>query len=134
MKRHGKEERDALLVLTNRIIAAVKQAFDTGRALGPGGPFVKALAPFLDFYSKALEAVANALEQINNLRKAQVLSTGDSSIISALIADSQPVWPPPLVKVWLRRGRREPGLAARRPVEAHRWPCDPARVAVKRVL
>ncbi|MEK7375700.1 MAG: hypothetical protein AABZ57_00835, partial [Candidatus Margulisiibacteriota bacterium] len=55
----------------------------------PGGPIVTALVPFLDFYSKALGEVADALDKIDNMRKEQVLSTGDCSVIDKIIADSQ---------------------------------------------
>ena len=70
-------------------IRAVKQAFDLARQLGPGGPMVTAIAPFLDFYSLALGAIADALDVIDEMRKEQVLSTGDCSIIEAIIADPQ---------------------------------------------
>lgn len=50
---------------------------------------VTAIAPFLDFYSLALGAIADALDVIDEMRKEQVLSTGDCSIIEAIIADPQ---------------------------------------------
>lgn len=70
-------------------IRKVKQAFDLVRSLGPGGPIVTALSPFLEFYSQALGAIADALDVIDEMRKEQVLSTGDCSIIEAIIADPQ---------------------------------------------
>ena len=50
---------------------------------------IGALNPLLDFYATALEEVAIALEKIDEMRKEQVLSTGDCSIIEAIIADPQ---------------------------------------------
>jgi hypothetical protein len=77
---------DAPMSDTDRI-RAVARAFDLARSLGPGGPMVTAIGPFLDFYSKALSAIADALDVIDELRKEQILSTGDCSIIEAIIAD-----------------------------------------------
>lgn len=70
-------------------IRKVKQAFDLARAFVPGGPMITAIAPFLDFYSTALGAIADALDVIDEMRKEQVLSTGECSIIEAIIADPQ---------------------------------------------
>jgi hypothetical protein len=68
-------------------LRAVKQALDIGRALGPGGALASLMAPFFTFYSTALEEIAVALENIDNMRKETILSTGECSVIDPIIAD-----------------------------------------------
>lgn len=77
---------DPNLSVTDRL-RAVKDVFDIGRKLGPGGPMVEALAPFFDFYSEAMGEIADALDRIDELRKEQVLSTDNCEIIESLFID-----------------------------------------------
>ncbi|TNE53488.1 MAG: choice-of-anchor D domain-containing protein [Bacteroidetes bacterium] len=81
-----KKADDPNLTSSDRLLA-VKKAFDIGRILGPGGPIVDAIAPFLNFYSEALAAVAVAVEKIEALRKEQVLATGEYDLIEVIVAD-----------------------------------------------
>ncbi|MBI3941804.1 MAG: hypothetical protein HY326_02225 [Chloroflexi bacterium] len=72
------------------VLRKIKEAFDLARALGPGSPMVTAIGPFLDFYSKALGAIADALDKIDGMRKEQVISTGACEIIDSLIPPNDP--------------------------------------------
>ncbi|HEY82652.1 MAG TPA: hypothetical protein G4O01_05120 [Dehalococcoidia bacterium] len=71
-------------------VRAINQAFTLGRSLGPGGPMLRAVAPFLDFYQQALDAIATALGQIQRDLGNLYVNSLEPEELRSVVSD--PVW------------------------------------------